>query len=74
MSTQTQTGIMVNHGGEQRLIGRVAARLHAAHIQLPLGEAHTYWLQIDQAHRDYWEGLAREVVLRFNDDNRWAIS
>lgn len=42
MSTQTQTGIVSNQGGEQRLIGRVAARLHARHINLELDQAHPY--------------------------------
>lgn len=73
-SRNPSVGIVSNQGGEERLIGRVAARLHAAHIQLPLEEAHTYWLQIDQEHREYWEGLAQQVVLNFNDDNRWAMS
>jgi hypothetical protein len=73
----TTTGVVSNSSrGEKRLIGRVAARLHAAHCDVALDSehAHTQWLALSQDKRDYWERLARAVVLRFNDDNRWSIT
>lgn len=71
-----QSGVVSNQGGEDRLIGRVAARLHAAHLGVDLSteQAHSDWLCMSEEKRQYWERLARQVVLRFNDDNRWAIS
>lgn len=75
-SRNPSVGIVSNQGGEQRLIGRVAARLHAAHLDVALDSETAYsdWLDIGQLKRDYWERLAREVVLNFNDDDRWAVS
>lgn len=74
MSGDVAANEQPRNGNRQRLIGRVAARLHAADLGVELSseKSHSDWLCIGQPVRDYWRRLATEVVEHLDNDKSWA--